>query len=165
MIRFSSRLAAALVAGVLLTGPAFAQEIAPTHLAAARDVVTASGMSRSFEVVIPQFEQRLRQQFVTRPEVAKELDPVFEQLKPEMELQEQAMVNRAAGALARRLDEAELKQIAAFFNSPIGKKYVETQPAVLDDLVKEMQDWSGELAEYIQVRVRAELAKRGLQIQ
>jgi hypothetical protein len=167
MIRVASRLATTALALAILTGAAFAQgaALSQSHLAAARDVITSSGMSRSFEIVIPQFEQRIRQQLVSRPQLSGDLDAVFKELQPEMQLQEQAMVNRAATVMAQRLTEDELKQISTFFSSAVGKRYVETQPAVLDDLVKEMQSWSNDLAEYLQIRVRAEMSKRGHQMQ
>jgi hypothetical protein len=75
------------------------------------------------------------------------------------------MINTTATVYARYMSEPELKEIAAFFRSPAGKKYVDTQPAVLDDLVKEMATWSQNLSEYVIIRARAEMAKRGHQLQ
>lgn len=138
-----------------------ASNFAPTHLALARDVALASGITRSLDLVAPQFFDRLRQQALSRPELTKDLGEVFNALQPEMELQKQNMVNTMARIFASRMTEAELKDVAGFFNSPSGRKYVETQPQVLDDLVKEMETWSQELAEYVMVRVRAEMVKRG----
>ncbi len=63
------------------------------------------------------------------------------------------------------MSEAELKELAAFFKSPIGLKYVQTQPKVLDDIVKEMATWSQTVSEYVIIRARAEMAKRGHQLQ
>jgi len=82
-----------------------------------------------------------------------------------MELQKQRMVDTAAKIYADKLTEAELKDIAAFFRSPAGKRYVESQPAVLDEMVQAMQNWTQEVSEYVMVRVRAELGKRGHQLQ
>ena len=42
---------------------------------------------------------------------------------------------------------------------------MQTQPLVLDELVREMQTWTQNVAEYLMVRVRAEMAKRGHQMQ
>jgi uncharacterized protein len=109
----------------------------------------------------PQMLAQLRQSAQNRPETHKDLDEVIQALGPEMELQKQRMVNTTARVFANHLSEAELKEIAAFFKSPAGAKYVETQPKVLDDLVKEMESWTKDLSEYIMIRVRAEMAKRG----
>ncbi len=45
------------------------------------------------------------------------------------------------------------------------KHYVEAQPQLLDEMVQEMQDWTQDVSEYVMVRVRAEMGKRGHQMQ
>ncbi len=142
-----------------------APSITPSHLALAREVMLGSGIARSFDSIIPAFSEQIRQNAVTRPELTKDLDEVLNGLQPEMELQKQAMITTAARIYAARLTEAELADIAAFFRSPAGKRYVETQPQVLDGIVQAMQGWTQEVSEYVMVRVRAEMAKRGHQMQ
>jgi hypothetical protein len=141
-----------------------APQPSPSHLAAAREVVMLSGMTRTFDVIPPEMNEQIKKNAVTRPELSKDLDQVFESMKPEMELQKQQMVNAAARVFASRISEADLKEIAAFFKSPIGKKYVETQPQILDSMVVEIENWTKQLAEYVMVRVRAEMSKRGHQL-
>ncbi|WP_163208711.1 DUF2059 domain-containing protein, partial [Citrobacter freundii] len=81
---------------------------------------------------IPTFDQQIRQQTLTRPELSKDLDEVLNGLQPEMELQKQRMIDIAARIYASQLSEAELNDIATFFRSPAGKRYVGTQPQILD---------------------------------
>lgn len=165
MNRFASFAAASLVALALQAGAAFAQtEINESHLDASRTVVTSSGMARSFDAIIPGVQEAIRRQLVTQPALAKDANEVFEALEPEMQLQRRAMVNRAARIMAERLTEEELKAIGEFFNSEVGKRYVETQPLVLEDIFAAMDAWSQEMAEYIQIRVRAEMQQRGHQM-
>ncbi len=169
-MKLTSRLAALGLATALLGGPALAQQAqapaaqaqhSPAHLAAAREVALNSGIARTFEVMAPQMLAQLRQSVQNRPDTHKDFDQGVQALAPEMELQKQRMINATARVFANHLSEAELKEIGAFFKSPAGAKYVETQPKVLDDLVKEMEGWTKELSEYIMIRVRAEMAKRG----
>ena len=174
-----SRAVAALAAIALSTCLAVAQQPAPSasapqaaapapsasHLAAAREVAVSSGITRSLDVIAPQLYERIREQNITRPELAKDINEVLQAILPEMELQKQRAVNTIAGIYARHMTEAELKDVLTFFRSPSGKKYVDMQPVVLDDLVREMQEWSQELAEYVMVRVRGEMSKRGHQLQ
>ena len=180
MIRILSCLATASLALTLAGNAALAQQparpapaqpapapptqISPSHLAVARDVVVLSGMTRTFDVIPPEMNEQIKKNLGTRPDLAKDLDQVIEGMKPEMELQKQQMVNAAARVYASRISEADLKEIAAFFKSPIGKKYVETQPQILDSMVVEIQNWTKQLAEYVMVRVRAEMTKRGHQM-
>jgi uncharacterized protein len=175
MTRRLSRFAAAALAVAFSSSAAHAQQRAaaaqapaaqpapasPSHLAVARDVVVLSGMTRTFDVIPPEINEQIRKNAVTRPDLSKDLEQVFESLKPEMELQKQQMVNAAARIYASRISEPELKEIVAFFKSPVGQKYVQTQPQILDGMVVEIQSWTGQLAEYVMVRVRAEMGKRG----
>lgn len=145
--------------------PAPEPDVSPSHLALAREVMLSSGIARSFDSIIPTMADQIRKNAVTRPDLAKDLDEVLKSLDPEMELQKQRLINIAARIYAKRLTEAELKDIVAFFRSPAGKRYVETQPQILDDMVGAMQDWTQEVSEYIMVRTRAEMGKRGHQLQ
>jgi hypothetical protein len=175
MIRPTYRLAVILLALSLPAGAAYAQaapkpaapaaQPSAAQLAVAREVVAATGMARSFDPMIPALVDQMKQAMVTRPEVTKDLDEVLNGLKPELDQQRQIMLNTAARIYATSMTEAELKDVLAFFKSPTGMRYVATQPTVLDELVREMQNWSQNVAEYMMVRVRAEMGKRGHAIQ
>ena len=75
------------------------------------------------------------------------------------------MITLTARVYTKYMSEAECNQIAGFFKSPVGRKYVDTQPAVLDDIVAEMATWSQNLSEYVIIRARAEMLKLGHQLQ
>jgi len=164
MIRIS-RLAATSVALFMLAGPAFAQtQPSPSHLALARDVAISSGMSRSFDAMSEPFLQQLQQMNVTRPEIRTDLEQVVAMLRPEVEQQKQKMIDNAARAFASRLTEAELKDVATFYTSPAGVKYVQIQPGVLDDIVRDLATWSQQTAQFVMTRAREEMSKRGHQL-
>jgi uncharacterized protein len=136
-------------------------DFSPAVLALARDVVQNSGVARSFETLIPQFLDQARVSLgTTRPEIAKDLDEVIVQIRPEFEKEREEIMNAAARVFAKRLSEPELKDIATFFKSAAGQKYVSTQPLMLDELFGEMQTWTRALSEQIVVRIRAEMKKR-----
>lgn len=174
-MRFTTSLAAASLALALLTGSVAAQTAAPaapaaaqqqfaeSHLALAKEVALATGITRSFSGVVDQILDQVRQIAVTRPELKPDLEKILTDMRPELELQQQQIVNAATRVFAKFLSESELKDIDAFFKTPSGKKYVQTQPQILDAFVTEFQGWSNSLGEYVMVRVRAELAKKGHQ--
>jgi len=179
----SPRRSRALLAGLLaatLSSPVLAQTkpaapaapaapqqaaITPSHLALAKEVMLSSGIARSFDSILPAFGEQIKQAAVTRPELTKDLADVIEKMQPELELQKQRIIDIASRIYASKLTEAELRDVATFFRSPSGKRYVETQPQVLDDMVQAMQTWTQEVSEYMMVRVRAEMGKRGHQLQ
>jgi len=137
----------------------------PSHLAAARALVVSSGMSRSFDAIIPQFTNQIVQSLTqTRPEIARDLTAVLTQLKPEFEKEVDEMIDIAAQIYVKQMSEPDLKAAVAFFDSPAGKKYVETQPAFLTEAVTAMQGWQGKVSTDMMSRVRAEMKKRGHEI-
>ncbi|WP_375465107.1 DUF2059 domain-containing protein [uncultured Methylobacterium sp.] len=147
--------------------PAPAPALGPSasHVALAREVMLSSGIARSFDSIIPAFADQIKQQTVTRPDLNQDLDAVLVSLGPEMELQKQRIIDVAARIYAAKLSEPELQEIATFFRSPAGKHYVESQPQILDEMVQATQTWTQEVADYVMVRVRAEMGKRGHQMQ
>lgn len=153
-----------------LTFPAFAQaatlpvtqEPSAAHLAAARQLVVVSGMSRSFAAAVPQTMQHLSSTFTqTRPELTQDLTIVLTQLKPDFDKRADQMIDVAAHIFAKLMSEADIKATDAFFESAAGKKYVETQPAFFNDVVNAMQDWQQKLAQDMVTRVREEMKKKG----
>ncbi len=137
-------------------------DVPPAQLAAARDVVISSGMARSFEPMVPQLAEQIPLVVTrTRPEYAKDLTGVLAGLQPEFAKKTDEMIDIAAKIYARGMNEDELKTTAAFFNSPAGKKYVDAQPLMLDQLVVAMQAWTQETSSYMMKRVQVEMEKKG----
>jgi uncharacterized protein len=140
---------------------------APTasQLAAAKEVIMASGLGRNFDFLVPQLMDQLRNAFAqTRPEIMDELTKTLLALRPEFEQQKDVVLNAAAGAYASALTEAELKDIAAFFKSPAGVRYVATQAQVMDKLYAEMQTWSRAMSDMMLARTRQEMKKKNIEM-
>lgn len=134
-----------------------------SHLAAAREVVIASGLARSFDFLVPQMMDQLRNAFAqTRPEIMDELTKTMLALRPEFESQREEVLQAASKVYATYLTEAELKDIAAFFKSPAGMRYVNTQPPLLDKLYNELQAWNRKTSDEMLARVRAEMKKKNI---
>ena len=158
---------------LLAAAPAHAQTSAPAaaptpaaptaaQIALGKDIVVSSGVSRSFAIVIPQFLDRIGTQVTqTRPDLIKDLNVVMEQIKPEFDKRVEQMVDIAGRLYAERLTEAQLKEVAAFFKSASGVKYVEQQPLVLNALYVSMQGWQQQISQDMMTRVREEMKKKG----
>lgn len=142
-----------------------APEPSASHLAAARDLLVATGAAGSIDRIFPVFMNDIRRMSVTRPELAKDLEEVIKLLEPELERQKQQGYAIAARAYAAQLSESDLKEATVFFQSPVGKKYVEALPTITENLVNDITAWSQLAAEYTMTRVRAEMSKRGHQLQ
>jgi hypothetical protein len=167
-MRFRLLSFAMLLAGLAAVVPARAQqapEPTASHLAAARELVTIAGATASIDRIIPALINDIKRVSVTRPELAKDLDEVLKAMEPEFERQKQQGYALAARVYAAQMSEAELKEATTFFRSPAGKKYVEVLPTVTENLINDLTAWSQLAAEYTMTRVRAEMSKRGHQLQ
>jgi uncharacterized protein len=140
-----------------------ADDPTPAALDAARLVITSSGMTRSFDLIVPQMLGELEHNVTaTRPELKDSLHAVLLALQPEFNKTEQEVIEGAARALARHMSEQELKDAANFFTSPSGKKYVEAEPLAFGDIVAIVQSWRQKLSTDVLARAREEMKKKGL---
>ena len=142
--------------------PAAAAEPSPSHLAAARELVTVSGMSRSFNAAIPQMISKVGQNYAqTRPEIMPDLAVVLKQIQPDFNKDIDQMSDKAAHIYAHLLSEPEIVSTVAFFKSDAGKKYVQAEPLFFNEVINAMQDWHQQIAEELMTKVRAEMKKKG----
>jgi uncharacterized protein len=173
MIRLFFRPAALCLLATLLVSGAEAQQqparpaapaLAEGHVALGRELATLTGVASILDTFMPQFGAQIRQNFITRPEVTKDLDQVLETLKPELEKQKQGMIDLIARYYATVFSEPELKELLAFFKGPVGRKYLQNTPRILDAIAIETQRWTANVAESLMTRVRGEMSKRGHQL-
>jgi uncharacterized protein len=168
--------ALALTAGVAAAqqppaqpGPASAAPAAPpiaeSHLAAARDVVVGSGLSRGFDGMAGQIADQIRAGFSrTRPELIKDMEETLRPIVTEYAKQTEPMIVAASRLFATRMTEAELKEVGAFFKTASGQKYVNTQGPLVNDLYVEMQVFSQTLGNLMMDKLREEMRKKGHQL-
>jgi hypothetical protein len=121
-------------------------------------------MTGAFDAMTGPLLNQLQQMNVTRPEIRQDLEQVVAILRPEVDQKKQEMIDSTARIFTTRMTEAELKEVAAFYKSPVGQKYVLIQPGVLDDVVRDLSIWSQRTSEFIMDRARQEMSKRGHQL-
>ena len=155
---------------LVLAGPVQAQTPAPqaqteipqSWLEAGRDVVVLSGLGDSFDAIYREFRERVSQTVgTTRPEVRKDMEQVIESLRPEAEKKKQEIVASAAYIFAKRMSEADLKEVAAFFRSPVGQRYNAMRPGAIDEIFALLQPWSVQTSNFLFDRFSEEMRKRG----
>ena len=145
-----------------VAAPATPPAPAASHLAVAKQLVVASGLSRAFGGVVPDLMGKINTNFSqTRPEIARDLKATLDALQPELALYAEDMINFAGRVYTTLLTEQECKDALAFFSSPVGKKFVDAQPAVFANLGPAMGEWSKSVSVRMLDRVRAEMKKKG----
>ena len=146
----------------LLPPPADAADPKPEHIAKARRLILATGISRSFQIIIPEFMEQIGNSLTqSRPELVPDMNIVLDQLRPEFDKQSDEMVEQSARIYASLLSEKDIDAILTFFDSEAGKKYVGAQPLFLNQLVSGMQAWQQKISITMMSRVREEMKKKG----
>ena len=162
MNKVFTRLACVAIAWQMF-GPALAQQPTPSAVAAAKELVEIKGGSQMFDPVIFSIVEQTKNALLqTNPQLAKDLNEVAAQLRTEFGPRRDELVTEAARRYAARFTEAELKELATFFKSQLGKKMIANEPQVLDETFTFVQQQFGpRVAEEAMNRYRAEMRKKG----
>jgi hypothetical protein len=158
---------AALSLTLLCGAPAFAQApaLSQGHLQAAREVVELTGVSQNIDNIFTEFTENTKQLVgATRPELLKDMNEILVALKPEADKRSAAITTTAVEVFARKMTEADLKEVAAFFKSPVGQRYTTLRPQAMQDLYTVLQPWSVQTSNYLFDRFSQEMRKRGHQL-
>jgi len=161
--KLATRMALALVAVLTMWAiPAQAQQPTPGAIAIARELIITKGGAPLYESVIPGvIEQAKRIYIQQNPMLQKDLDAIAVALRTEYEPKKAEIINEVAKLYAARFTEQELKEVLAFYKSPVGKKMVEEEPKVIDNSMTMAQAWANKFSEEVMARFRTEMKKRG----
>lgn len=145
--------------------PATSAPLPASHLAAAVDVLKASGLMVMIENATPNVIDNIRGNISRqRPELVKEIEESLAVAEAAIPAIRTDGLNNAASVLAERMSEDELKEIGIFLNSPAGKKYVSLLPQYVEDIVPLLEGWSAAASERLTRIFQEEMAKRGHKI-
>ena len=155
--------AAALALGWLVCmGPAAAQQPSPSAIATAKELLAAKGATTMFDPLIPGVVESTKNAFLpTNPGLFKEFNEVATRLRTELAPRRNEIIDDIARLYAQRFTEAEMKEVTAFYKSPVGKKFVAEEPAVIDQGLSRAEEWSKKMADEVMTRFRAEMKKKG----
>lgn len=138
---------------------------APSHLAAAEELVAASGLAASFLQIVPSLMGQINANISqTRPEIAADLKATLDQLAPEFGQYPQEMMTSAARIYTAVMTEQQCKDALAFFKSPTGKRFVDVQPTIIGNMGPILQNWRQRISVTMMDRVREEMKKKGHEI-
>jgi hypothetical protein len=149
-----------------LAMPAFAQAPAkqptPEHVALARAVLDFTGARSSFDGVLVKLLSDARNTIVrTRPTLQTDVETALLAIGDKLKNADEELVGQIAVVYAQKFTEQELKDIAAFYQSPAGKKLVAEMPSVLTRSYELMQEYSRKMSVQVMSELRAEMKKKG----
>ena len=138
------------------------QEPSANSLAMANEIIDIKGSMTLFEPLIPGVvEQSKKTLLQMNPNMFKVLTDVAAALRKEYTPRLTGLRQDIVKLYATRFIEQELKEVLAFYKSPIGKKVIVEEPVFVDRTMSAAQDWAIKLNEEALQRFRAEMRKRG----
>lgn len=170
MYTFSRKTLVSLAVVFACCAPAAAQmpsqtapkQPSPAAIALARDVMTAKGVSGVITPLAVGVIEKVKASFLpTNPNLSRELNDVATGLHKELDGRSKDAIDRMAVVYAARFTEQELKDVLAFYKSPVGQKYLTEEPVAIDEALKDAQQWADAFADTVMTRFRSEMQKKG----
>ncbi|MBS1183443.1 MAG: hypothetical protein H6Q99_3323 [Proteobacteria bacterium] len=158
---FRRPLAAAMVIAALAS-PAVSQDLTESHIAAARETIVAAHASEQFNGILVALAQQTKALFQrSNPGAAKDIEEVVSAVALDLAKRRPDLDRELERVWAARFSEDELKQITTFFKSPVGQKYGQLAPVIIQDSMRSAGIWRDALSTEILTRSRDDLNKRG----
>src|SRR5580700_9258712 len=157
------RLSVALFVGLVVwTSPARAQEPTAAAIATAKEYIVLKGGADFYDSVVPGVIEQARSVFLqANPMLAKDLNEVAAKLRAENAKKSGELLNEVARMYAARFTEQELKDLLAFYRTPLGKKVIADDARFFEQSMTYAQTWANRLTDQVLSQMRAEMKKRG----
>lgn len=142
--------------------PVLAQQPTPSAMATARELLQVKGATSMFDPLIPGIIENTKNMILpTNPSLFKDINEVAAKLRSELAPKRNEVVDQIARLYALKFTEAEMKEVIAFYKSPVGRKFVAEEPPVIDQGLQSAEEWSKRMADEIMNKFRAEMKKKG----
>lgn len=154
--------ACAVALVVLPASSVLAQEISPSQLQAALDVIHATVAAQSFDTRLPQIADEVTNRLIrARPDLHQEIADTVQAVALKLVVRRRELDQDVARVYAKTFSEEDLKAIATFLKSPAGQKYQTDGPAVFRDTLQAVQAWSDRVGAEMLDKAKEELKKQG----
>ena len=139
-----------------------AQDVSEARLAAARRVVSANGSANSYAIVIDRLVPEMMHSIARAQGLSQaQADAATRLLSEEMRASSQEFLELQARVYARHLSTEDLTALADFYESPVGRRYIQSLPDITNDGFTVGQTYAREvIAPRINARV-LELNRQG----
>ncbi len=142
--------------------PPRAQEPSAVAAALGREIIELKGGINIFDLVIDGVVEHHRRLLLqSDPNLDTDLTEVAKKLRVELVSRRPEIHAEIGRAYAVQFTEPELRQIAAFYKTPLGKKLIDGEPKAIDEATKRIDVWSTKFAEEVMEKMKVELRKKG----
>src|SRR6202158_5920 len=166
--------AASLALGLALAGvPAVAQQpsppplkqASPAAIAAGKEILAMKNASAMYASAVPNIVQQTKDALLqSNLNYQKDLNEVAVIVAQKLAGREKEIGEGMAKVYANEFSEKELKDLVAFYKSPLGQKLLTTEPKAIQMSMGYMNQWAQGFAEVVNGQFRAEMRKRGKEI-
>jgi uncharacterized protein len=169
MMRITVRMlsAAALALAICAwSGSASAQQQASASAQAlARQLLELKNAMSIYQGSVPGMVDRVKNQLIQNNiTYQKDLTELAAKFNQDMQGRDAEIGNEMVRLYTTDFTEQELKDLVAFYKSPLGKKYLEQEPKTIQASLKYMNDWAQRFGDEIDAKFHEEMKKRGKMI-
>ena len=168
--------AASLALGLAVAGvPAVAQQAPaappplkqapPAASAAAKEILAMKNAAAMYASAVPNIVEQTKNQLLqSNLNYQKDLNEVAVIVAQKLAGREKEIGEGMAKIYANEFTEQELKDLVAFYKSPLGQKLISTEPRAIQFSMSYINQWAQVFAETVNGEFRAEMRKRGKEI-
>ena len=168
--------AASLALGLAVAGvPAVAQQAPaappplkqapPAAIAAAKEILAMKNAAAMYASAVPNIVEQTKNQLLqSNLNYQKDLNEVAVIVAQKLAGREKEIGEGMAKIYANEFTEQELKDLVAFYKSPLGQKLISTEQRAIQFSMSYINQWAQVFAETVNGEFRAEMRKRGKEI-
>jgi uncharacterized protein len=139
-----------------------APQVSPGALLLAKQIVQIKKVDQVFKPIVAGVVTKARDMFLqTNFMYQKDIDEVALNVGKEFAPRVSEVIDGAARIYASHFTEQELRDLLAFYQSPLGQKALAEEPKVLDESMVFAGPWADNLSQEVIAAMRTELKKRG----
>jgi hypothetical protein len=139
-----------------------AAEPSAAAIAAAKEILLIKNASSAYSGVVVSTIQSVRNSLTQNNlNYQKDIEEISYKLARDLSGKEREIGDAMAAIYATHFTEQELKDLVAFYKSPLGKKVNEMEPKSIEESLGYIRGWSEDLALEINEKFREEMKKRG----
>ncbi|MEH2516686.1 hypothetical protein V1279_002259 [Bradyrhizobium sp. AZCC 1610] len=137
----------------------------PAALAAAKEILAMKNASAMYANAVPNLVEQTKNVLMqSNLNYQKDLNEVAVIVAKNLAGREKEIGDGMAQVYANEFTEQELKDLVAFYKSPLGQKLLASEPRAIQFSMSYMNQWAQQFAETINGQFRAEMKKRGKDI-
>jgi hypothetical protein len=131
-------------------------------IAAAREILTLKNANAMYANAVPGMVEKVKGTLIGQNlNYQKDLNELAPIIAKQLAGRESEIGDGMVGVYAGEFTEQELKDLVAFYKSPLGQKLITNEPKAISLSMQVMNAWAQNFSEVVASAFRAEMKKRG----